>query len=237
MATKTLNDFTLAGAAASDDFIVGFDTAVAGGERKWTVATIANAVSGVMTPELNNSFFNSTDTIPISRGGTGQTTAFASLVALGNGGASSANGFLKVNSSNTGLTYANGAVNIFSAVSSAVNSSYTGNGSEVLQITLQSTPTATNSLVHLSLFWDKVEANSGYIKVYRNATQESWRFSPGLANLDNGGSINDRVTWIDYVTTAGPHTYTVFVYGAANSYLNTQPVTITNLQLEIATIY
>ena len=105
MAAKTLNDFLLAGTAASDDFVVGFDTAVAGGERKWTVATIANAVSGVMTPELNSAFFNSTDVIPIANGGTGQTTAFAGLVALANGGASIASKYLKVNAGNTALEY------------------------------------------------------------------------------------------------------------------------------------
>ena len=105
MAAKTLNDFTLAGTAASDDFVVGFDTAVANGERKWTVATIANAVSGVMATELNNAFFNTTDVIPIANGGTGQTTAFAGLVALANGGASTGGKYLKVNAGNTALEY------------------------------------------------------------------------------------------------------------------------------------
>jgi hypothetical protein len=38
----------------SNDYVVGFDTAVPGGERKWTVSTLANAVSGEMDPQLNN---------------------------------------------------------------------------------------------------------------------------------------------------------------------------------------
>ena len=58
-----------------------------------------------MTPELNSAFFNSTDVIPIANGGTGQTTAFAGLVALANGGASTAGRFLKVNAGNTALEY------------------------------------------------------------------------------------------------------------------------------------
>ena len=62
MATKTLNDFTLARTAASDDFVVGFDTAVANGERKWTVSTIAKAVSGLIKDEMAN-FMNTTLTL------------------------------------------------------------------------------------------------------------------------------------------------------------------------------
>jgi len=59
MAAKTLNDFALSGVAAADDYLVGFDTATAGGERKWTVSTIANAVSGIMTAQLNNTYLTS----------------------------------------------------------------------------------------------------------------------------------------------------------------------------------
>ena len=36
----------------SDDFVVGFDTAVPSGERKWPITTLANAISGVMNDEL-----------------------------------------------------------------------------------------------------------------------------------------------------------------------------------------
>ena len=36
----------------TDDYVVGFDTAVPGGERKFRVSTIANAVSGIITPAL-----------------------------------------------------------------------------------------------------------------------------------------------------------------------------------------
>ena len=59
MAT-TFADFTLSGIAASNDFIVGYDTATLNGERRWTVGTIANAVSGI----INNNFVKKTgDTI------------------------------------------------------------------------------------------------------------------------------------------------------------------------------
>ncbi len=40
----------------SNDYVVGFDTAVPGGERKFTLSTIANAVSGIMGSELNNAY-------------------------------------------------------------------------------------------------------------------------------------------------------------------------------------
>ena len=40
----------------SNDYVVGFDTAVPGGERKFTVSTIANAVSGIITPSFTNVF-------------------------------------------------------------------------------------------------------------------------------------------------------------------------------------
>jgi len=53
---STLSDFTSAAVAAPDDFIVGYDTATLNGERRWTVSTIANSVSGVMSAELNNQF-------------------------------------------------------------------------------------------------------------------------------------------------------------------------------------
>lgn len=36
----------------SDDFVVGFDTAVPSGERKWQVTTLANAISGVMSAAI-----------------------------------------------------------------------------------------------------------------------------------------------------------------------------------------
>jgi hypothetical protein len=56
---STLENFTLSAIAASNDFIVGYDTAALNGERRWTVSTIANAVSGIMTPQLNTSYFSS----------------------------------------------------------------------------------------------------------------------------------------------------------------------------------
>jgi hypothetical protein len=49
---STLAQFTLGTTAASDDFIVGYDTAVLGGERRWSVSTMANAISGVMNSQL-----------------------------------------------------------------------------------------------------------------------------------------------------------------------------------------
>jgi len=53
---STLANFTLSAAAAPDDFIVGYDEAVLNGERRWTVSTIANAVSGIITPSFTNVF-------------------------------------------------------------------------------------------------------------------------------------------------------------------------------------
>lgn len=38
----------------TNDYVVGFDTAVPGGERKWAITTLAQAVSSVMQTELNN---------------------------------------------------------------------------------------------------------------------------------------------------------------------------------------
>lgn len=38
----------------SNDYVVGFDTAVPGGERKYTVSTLANAVSGITKNALQN---------------------------------------------------------------------------------------------------------------------------------------------------------------------------------------
>ncbi len=40
----------------SNDYLVGFDTAVPDGERKYLVSTIANAVSGIMSTQLGNIF-------------------------------------------------------------------------------------------------------------------------------------------------------------------------------------
>jgi hypothetical protein len=51
---STLENFTLSAVAAPDDFIVGYDTATLNGERRWTVSTIANAVSGIMDAQLTN---------------------------------------------------------------------------------------------------------------------------------------------------------------------------------------
>ena len=45
---STLANFTSAAVAAPDDFIVGYDTATLGGERRWSVSTIANAVTGLV---------------------------------------------------------------------------------------------------------------------------------------------------------------------------------------------
>jgi hypothetical protein len=53
---STLGDFTLSAVAAPDDFIVGYDEAALNGERRWTVSTIANAVSGIITPSFTNVF-------------------------------------------------------------------------------------------------------------------------------------------------------------------------------------
>jgi hypothetical protein len=53
---STLENFTLSAIAAPNDFIVGYDTAVLYGERRWTVSTIANAVSGIITPSFTNVF-------------------------------------------------------------------------------------------------------------------------------------------------------------------------------------
>ena len=60
---STLGDFTLSAVAAPDDFIVGYDEAALNGERRWTVSTIANAVSGVASLGTVKSV---TGTAPIS---------------------------------------------------------------------------------------------------------------------------------------------------------------------------
>ena len=63
---STLANFTLSAAAAPDDFIVGYDEAVLNGERRWSVSTIANAVSGVMKTQLNNDISSSTSVTILS---------------------------------------------------------------------------------------------------------------------------------------------------------------------------
>jgi len=74
---STLAQFTLGTTAASDDFIVGYDTAVLGGERRWSVSTMANAISGVMNTQLDNLINSKTQsTIP-----TGIVSYFASTTA------------------------------------------------------------------------------------------------------------------------------------------------------------
>jgi hypothetical protein len=45
---STFEDFATGTSAQQNDWIVGYDTAVLGGERKWTVNTLAKAVSGAM---------------------------------------------------------------------------------------------------------------------------------------------------------------------------------------------
>ena len=60
---STLANFQLSAVAAPDDFIVGYDEAVLNGERRWTVSTIANAVSGVASLGTVKSV---TGTAPIS---------------------------------------------------------------------------------------------------------------------------------------------------------------------------
>jgi hypothetical protein len=50
----------------SNDYVVGFDNTSPGGERKWTVSTIANAVSGIMKTQLNNDISSSTSVTILS---------------------------------------------------------------------------------------------------------------------------------------------------------------------------
>jgi hypothetical protein len=50
----------------SNDYVVGFDNTSPGGERKWTVSTIANAVSGVMKTQLNKDISDSTSVTILS---------------------------------------------------------------------------------------------------------------------------------------------------------------------------
>jgi len=40
---STFEDFTTGTSVAGDDYIVGYDTAVLGGERKWTATTMAES--------------------------------------------------------------------------------------------------------------------------------------------------------------------------------------------------
>jgi hypothetical protein len=56
---STLEDFLESGTAEANDFLVGYDTAVLGGERRWTLSTIANAVSGIIAPAFANEFSES----------------------------------------------------------------------------------------------------------------------------------------------------------------------------------
>jgi hypothetical protein len=57
---STFDNFTLgttAGGATpiqADDYVVGFDTAVLNGERKWPITTLAQSVSSVMSQEITN---------------------------------------------------------------------------------------------------------------------------------------------------------------------------------------
>jgi hypothetical protein len=50
----------------SNDYVVGFSDTNPNGERKWTVSTIANAVSGVMKTQLNNDISSSTSVTILS---------------------------------------------------------------------------------------------------------------------------------------------------------------------------
>jgi hypothetical protein len=57
---STFSDFTLgtiAGGATpiqTDDFVVGYDTSVLNGERRWAITTLAQSVSSVMSQEITN---------------------------------------------------------------------------------------------------------------------------------------------------------------------------------------
>jgi len=57
---STFDNFTLgttAGGATpiqTNDYVVGFDTAVLNGERKWQITTLAQSVSSVMSEEITN---------------------------------------------------------------------------------------------------------------------------------------------------------------------------------------
>ncbi len=57
---STFDNFTLgttAGGATpiqTDDYVVGFDTAVLNGERKWRITTLAQSVSSVIESQLTN---------------------------------------------------------------------------------------------------------------------------------------------------------------------------------------
>ena len=89
---STLANFTSAAVAAPDDFIVGYDTATLNGERRWTVSTIANAVSGIMDEQLTTlstptgivAYFAGTDVAsPTAPSGWAIANGFAVTTALG----------------------------------------------------------------------------------------------------------------------------------------------------------
>ena len=63
---STLANFLSSAVAAPDDFIVGYDTATLNGERRWTVSTLANAVSGIMNAQLDADIANATNTTVLS---------------------------------------------------------------------------------------------------------------------------------------------------------------------------
>jgi hypothetical protein len=135
------------------------------------------------------------------------------------------------NQLNNLISSSGGIGSVFSDESSAVTTSYVGDGTEVLIITLNSTPTATNAVHHLSLTFDQATGRNSYIAVYRNkgtATEKLYTFPEGSLG---------RYSFFDYTTTAGPHQYTVYFYGDPSIYLQPGTVTISNMVLSMLTIY
>ena len=100
----------------SNDYVVGFDTAVPGGERKYTVSTLANAVSGVASLGTVKSV---TGTAPISVAN-GTTTPAISIAAATTSAAGSMSSTDKARlddaSTVNGLLSCNGSGNFSAAV-------------------------------------------------------------------------------------------------------------------------
>jgi hypothetical protein len=53
---KDFSQFSQKTSALATDYLVGYDLNESLGEKKFTISTIANAVSGIMATELNNRF-------------------------------------------------------------------------------------------------------------------------------------------------------------------------------------